>query len=69
MKLKADKNDIILYPENDWDIFVIGKLSLKTNVEVSFESDTLNPEQKMSQVKISIKNLLELLNKVTIDNK
>jgi hypothetical protein len=61
MKLKVDKNDVILYPENDMDKFIIGKLSVKIKTEVKFNANTFEPEQQMTQMKISIKDIMELL--------
>ena len=58
---KEDLQRLILTPENESDIFTLGKLSAKIACVTNMTSSTDNPERKVNFTSMEIKELFRIL--------
>jgi len=64
MQVRTEKNKLILIPENDGDIFNLGRVSMKFAVETHYTASTDNDVQLDKMV---IKNINEFINKLAME--
>lgn len=61
MKIKVENNFVYFYPENDFDIFNLGKLTNKLDKSKSIFNNIDKDSEKMDYLEVEVKDFLRYL--------
>ena len=64
MKYKIEKENLIMFPESQMDIFNLGTIWGKRGGKIMFTSDTDSPDRKIESYEIELEVVVHSLTKI-----